>query len=265
MSEWMGAVLKLEGKVALVTGAGRNIGRAIALGLAAEGASVAVNGLQNRENVEEVARLIEDRGGRAFPVLADVSDPERVDRMMDEVSAALGPVGVLVHNAAVRPHKPITEFTNDEWRRVMGVDLDAAFYLSRAALPHMVEAGSGSIIAISGMAAFGVRKDSAAVAAAKAGLLGLMRGIAFDYGRLGVRANVVAPGSIDTERFDQHAYAAGQPAVVVPDDASRRQNIPMARLGTPEEVAAACVFLASDDAGYTTGQTLHVGGGMYME
>ena len=261
----MEAALKLEGKVALVTGSGRNIGKAIAMAFADEGASVAVNGLQNRANVEEVAKLIEDRGGRAYPVLADVSDPEQVDRMMDEVSAALGPVGVLVHNAAVRPHKPLTEFTNEEWRLVMGVDLDAAFYLSRTALPQMVEAGAGSIIAISGMAAFGVRKDSAAVAAAKAGLIGLMRGIAFDYGKLGVRANVVAPGSIDTERFDQHAYAAGQAAVIVPDDLSRRQNIPMGRLGMPEEVAAACVFLASDDAGYTTGHTLHVGGGLYMQ
>ena len=261
----MEAGVKLEGKVALVTGSGRNIGRAIALAFADEGASVAVNGLQNRANVEEVAKLIEDRGGRAFPVLADVSDPDQVDRMMDEVSAALGPVDVLVSNAAVRPHKPLTEFTNTEWRLVMGVDLDATFYLSRAVLPHMVEAGAGSIIAISGMAAFGVRKDSAAVAAAKAGIIGLIRGIAFDYGRLGVRANVVAPGSIDTERYDQHAYAAGQPAVLVPDDLSRRQNIPMARLGTPEEVAAACVFLASDDGGYTTGHTLHVGGGLYMQ
>ena len=261
----MEAALKLEGKVALVTGSGRNIGKAIAMAFADEGASVAVNGLQNRANVEEVAKLIEDRGGRAYPVLADVSDPEQVDRMMDEVSAALGPVGVLVHNAAVRPHKPLTEFSNEEWRLVMGVDLDAAFYLSRAALPDMVKAGAGSIICISGMAAFGVRKDSAAVAAAKAGLLGLMRGIAFDYGKLGVRANVVAPGSIDTERYDQHAYAAGEPAVIVPDDLSRRQNIPMGRLGMPEEVAAACVFLASDDGGYTTGHTLHVGGGLYMQ
>ncbi len=261
----MEAGVKLEGKVALVTGSGRNIGRAIAMAFADEGASVAVNGLQNRANVEDVAKLIEDRGGRAFPVLADVSDPDQVDRMMDEVSAALGPVDVLVSNAAVRPHKPLTEFTNTEWRLVMGVDLDSTFYLSRAVLPHMVEAGAGSIIAISGMAAFGVRKDSAAVAAAKAGIIGLMRGIAFDYGRLGVRANVVAPGSIDTDRYDQHAYAAGQPAVLVPDDLSRRQNIPMARLGTPEEVAAACVFLASDDGGYTTGHTLHVGGGLYMQ
>ena len=217
------------------------------------------------ESVEEVVRLIEDRGGRAHPVLADVSDPEQVDRMVEDVSAALGPVDVVVSNAAIRPHKPLTEFTNEEWRKVMAVDLDAAFYLSRAVLPHMVEAGSGSIIAISGLAAFGVRKDSAVVAAAKAGLIGLMRGIAFDYGVLGVRANVVTPGSIDTERYDQQAYAEGRQGAVVPDDRSRRQNIPMARLGLPEEVAAACVYLASDDAGYTTGQTLHVGGGMYMQ
>lgn len=258
--------MKLDGKVALVSGAGRNIGRAVALALAAEGASVVVNGLQNRESVEEVARLIEDRGGRALPVLADVSDPDQVDRMVAEAAKAIGPVDVLVSNAAIRPHKPLTEFTNEEWRKVMAVDLDAAFYLSRAVLPHMVDAGAGSIIALSGLAAFGVRKNSAVVAAAKAGIIGLMRGIAFDYGGMGVRANVIAPGSIDTERYDQMAYAAGgESPRVVPDDRSRRQNIPMARLGMPEEVAAACVFLASDDAGYTTGQTLHVGGGVYME
>ena len=257
--------MKLAGKTALVTGAGRNIGRAIALALAAEGASVAVNGLRDRDSVEAVAHEIRQAGGRAIPVLADVADPDAVDRMVRDAAGALGPIDILVSNAAIRPHKPLTEFTNDEWRRVMGVDLDAAFYLARATLPGMVEAGGGSIIALSGLAAFGVRRDSAAVAAAKAGLIGLMRGIAFDYGHLGVRANVVAPGSIDTVRFDQHAYAAGQaPGAAVPDDRSRRQNIPMVRLGAPAEVAAACVFLASDDAGYTTGQTLHVGGGVYM-
>ena len=257
--------MKLEGKVALITGAGRNIGRAIALAMADEGASVAINGLQNQESIDEVAKLIEDRGGTALPILADVSDPEQVDRMVAKVATTLGPVDILVSNAAIRPHGPIHEVSVEEWRKVMSVDLDAAFYLSRAVLPGMIKAGKGSLIAIAGLAAFGVRKDTVAVAAAKAGLIGMMRGIAFDYGQAGVRANVVSPGSIDTERYDQHAYASGAAPTVVADDATRRTGIPMARLGTPQEVAAACVFLASDDAGYTTGQTLHVGGGVYMQ
>ena len=257
--------MKLEGKVALITGAGRNIGRAIALAMADEGASVAINGLQNQETIDEVAKLIDDRGGKALPILADVSDPEQVDRMVEKIANTLGPVDIMVSNVGVRPHGPIHEVSVEEWRRVMSINLDAAFYLSKAVLPGMIKAEKGSLIAIAGLAAFGVRKDTAAVAAAKSGLIGLMRGIAFDYGKIGIRANVVSPGSINTERYDQHAYAAGGTATVVADDLSRRQGIPMQRMGTPEEVAAACVFLSSDDAGYTTGQTLHVGGGVYMQ
>ena len=256
--------MKLEGKVALITGAGRNIGRAIALAMADEGASVAINGLQNQETIDEVAKLIDDRGGKALPILADVSDPEQVDRMVEKIANTLGPVDIMVSNVGVRPHGPIHEVSVEEWRRVMSINLDAAFYLSKAVLPGMIKAENGSLIAIAGLAAFGVRKDATAVAAAKSGLIGLMRGIAFDYGKIGIRANVVSPGSINTERYDQHAYAAGSAATVVADDLSRRQGIPMGRMGTPEEVAAACVFLSSNDAGYTTGQTLHVGGGVYM-
>ncbi len=256
--------MKLEGKVALITGAGRNIGRAIALAMAEEGASIAVNGLQNQESVDEVAKLITDRGGKAFPILADVSDPEQVNQMVAKIATTLGPIDILVSNVAIRPHGPIHEVSVEEWRKVMSVDLDAAFYLAKAVLPGMIKAERGSLIAISGLAAYGVRKETAAVATAKAGLIGLMRGIAFDYGKLGIRANIVTPGSIDTERYDQNAYAAGGTAAVVADDLSRRQGIPMQRMGTPEEVAAACVFLSSDDAGYTTGQTLHVGGGVRM-
>jgi len=257
--------MKLEGKVALITGAGRNIGRAIALAMADEGASVVVNGLQNQETVDEVVKFITDRGGKALPILADVSDPEQVDKMVAQIASTLGPVDILISNVGVRPHGPIHEVSVEEWRAVMRINLDAAFYLSKAVLPGMIKAEHGSIIAIAGLAAFGVRKDTVAVAAAKSWLIGLMRGIAFDYGKIGIRANVVSPGSINTERFDQHAYAAGGTATVVADDLSRRQGIPMQRMGTPEEVAAACVFLSSDDAGYTTGQTLHVGGGVYMQ
>ena len=257
--------MKLEGKVALVTGAGRNIGRAIALAMADNGARVAVNGLQHQESIDEVVKLIETRGGKALPILADVSNPAQVNRMVERIASTLGPVDILVSNVGIRPHGPIHEISAAEWRTVMSVNLDAAFYLSKAVLPDMIKAESGSLIAIAGLAAFGVRKDAVAVAAAKAGLIGLMRGIAFDYGRIGIRANVVSPGSINTDRYDQRAYLTGNAPTMVQDDQGRRQGIPMQRMGTPEEVAAACVFLSSADAGYTTGQTLHVGGGVYME
>ena len=257
--------MKLEGKVALVTGAGRNIGRAIALAMADNGASVAVNGLQNHESIDEVARLIEARGGKALPILTDVSNPTQVNKMVEKVAGTLGPVDILVSNVGIRPHGPIHKMSVAEWRIVMSVNLDAAFYLSKAVLPDMIKAESGSLIAIAGLAAFGVRKDAVAVAAAKAGLIGLMRGIAFDFGQIGIRANVVSPGSINTDRYDQRAYLTGNAPTIVQDDQGRRRGIPMQRMGTPEEVAAACVFLSSADAGYTTGQTLHVGGGVYME
>jgi len=257
--------VKLEGKVALVTGAGRNIGRAIALAMADNGARVAVNGLQHQESIDEVVKLIETRGGKALPILADVSNPAQVNKMVERIASTLGPVDILVSNVGIRPHGPIHEISAAEWRTVMSVNLDAAFYLSKAVLPDMIKAESGSLIAIAGLAAFGVRKDAVAVAAAKAGLIGLMRGIAFDYGRIGIRANVVSPGSINTDRYDQRAYLTGNAPTMVQDDQGRRQGIPMQRMGTPEEVAAACVFLSSADAGYTTGQTLHVGGGVYME
>jgi len=257
--------MKLEGKVALVTGAGRNIGRAIALAMADNGASVAVNGLRNQESIDEVARLIEAKGGKALPILTDVSNPTQVNKMVEKVANTLGPVDILVSNVGIRPHGPIHKVSVAEWRTVMSVNLDAAFYLSKAVLPDMIKAENGSLIAIAGLAAFGVRKDAVAVAAAKAGLIGLMRGIAFDFGQIGIRANVVSPGSINTDRYDQRAYITGNATRAVKDDQRRRQGIPMQRMGTPEEVAAACVFLSSADAGYTTGQTLHVGGGVYME
>ena len=256
--------MKLEGKVALVTGAGRNIGRAIALAMADNGASVAVNGLQHQESIDEVSRLIETRGGKALPILTDVSNPAQVNKMVEKITSTLGPVDILISNVGIRPHGPIHKVSAAEWRMVMSVNLDAAFYLSKAVLPDMIKAESGSLIAIAGLAAFGVRKDAVAVAAAKAGLIGLMRGIAFDYGQIGIRANVVSPGSINTDRYDQRAYLTGNAPTIVQDDQGRRQGIPMQRMGTPEEVAAACVFLSSADAGYTTGQTLHVGGGVYM-
>lgn len=258
--------MKLEGRVALVTGAGRNIGMATALAMAEEGARVVVNGLSNQASIDQVARIIEDKGGQAIPILADVSDPDQVRRMVEQVARELGPVDVLVSNAAIRPHGQMTEFTDEQWRKVMSVDLDATFYLARAVIPGMVEKGKGSIVAISGLAAFGVREHAVAVATAKAGLIGMMRGIARDYAADGIRANTVVPGNMGTDRYDQQAYLDSRPPTQTGGPrAGGGEGVPLGRQGKPEELAAACVYLSSDDAGYTTGQTLHVGGGLYME
>jgi NAD(P)-dependent dehydrogenase (short-subunit alcohol dehydrogenase family) len=258
--------MKLEGRVALITGAGRNIGRATALLFAKEGAKVVVNGLTNKAALEEVAHIVEDMGGKALPILADVSDPDAVDRMVRTATREFGAVDVVVSNASIRPHGPFTELTNEQWRKLMGVDLDATFYLCRAAIPGMVKKGKGSIVAVSGLAAFGVRDHAAGVATAKAGLIGMMRGVAKEYARQGVRANTVVPGSMATERYDQQAYLDGKPPVFLSAPrAAADDAIPLGRLGYPEELAAACLYLASDDSAYTTGQTLHVGGGLYME
>ena len=258
--------MKLKGRVALVTGAGRNIGRATALAMAEEGAGVAVNGLSNQAGIDEVVRIIQQGGGQAIPILADVSDPEQVNSMVEQVAQGLGPVDVLVSNAAIRPHGPLTEFTDEQWRKVMAVDLDATFYLAGAVIPDMAARGKGSIIAISGLAAFGVREHAVAVATAKSGVIGMMRGIARDYAANGIRANTIGPGNMATERYDQQAYLDSRPAARIGGpSAAGGEGVPLGREGYSEELAAACIYLASDDSGYTTGQTLHVGGGLYME
>lgn len=258
--------MKLEGRVALITGAGRNIGKATALAMAQEGARIVVNGLNDEASIQEVAHIIDDKGGRALPILADVSDPAQVHRMVERATRELGTIDILVSNAAIRPHGPLTEMSVQAWRKVMAVDLDATFYLCKEVLPGMLEKGKGNIIAVSGLAAFGVRHEAVAVATAKAGLIGMMRAIARDYADRGIRANTVVPGNIDTERYDQQAYVEGRKPVYLGGSGRRGgEGVPLGRPGYPEELAAACVYFASDDSGYTTGQTLHVGGGVYME
>ncbi|MEE8442229.1 MAG: SDR family oxidoreductase [Dehalococcoidia bacterium] len=258
--------MKLEGQVALITGAGRNIGRAIALAMAEEGAHVVVNGLNDLASIQEVARIIEEKGGRALPVIADVGDPDQVHQMVEQATRELGTIDILVSNAAIRPHGPLTEISLEDWRKVMAVDLDATFFLSKEVVPGMLEKGKGSIIAISGLAAFGLRTGTVAVATAKAGIIGMMRAVAMDYADKGIRANTIVPGNMATERYDQQAYVAGrEPVHVGGSGTGGSEGVPMGRRGYPEELAAACVYFASDDSGYTTGQTLHVGGGLYME
>lgn len=251
--------MRLEGKTALITGASRNIGRAIALAFAAEGAALVLNTRSNAGELDAVAADCRKAGVRVITALADVGDAGAVDAMVTRALDELGAIDVLVCNAAIRPHKPLTETSLDDWHRVMAVDLHSAFYLARAVVPRMKQRGRGSIIALGGQSAITGRPNTAAVTAAKSGLLGLVRVLAAELGPFGIRANMVVPGLIDTER----RYAEWYPEFkqTPPGDPGQLRDIPLRRLGRAEDIADACVFLASDASSYVTGDTIRVMGG----
>jgi len=251
--------VKLQGRAAFITGASRNIGRAIALAFAAEGADLVLNTRVNRDELEAVAEECRKAGVRAVPVLGDIADAAAVEAMVAQGLAELGAIDVLVSNAAIRPHKAISETSLDDWHRVMGVNLHSAFYLSRAVVPGMKERRRGSIIALGGQSAITGRSNTAAVTAAKSGLLGLVRALAAELGPFGIRANMVIPGFIDTERRYAEWYPEFRQAP--PGAPEQLKEIPLRRLGLPEDIADACVFLASDASAYITGDTLRVMGG----
>ena len=192
--------MRLAGRSALVTGASRNIGRAIALAFAAEGADLLLNTRANGDELEAVGAECRKAGVRVVTALADIGDASAVAAMVERGLAELGAIDVLVCNAAIRPHKAIEETTLEEWHRVFAVDLHSAFYLARAVVPSMKARGRGSIIALGGQSSLTGRPNTAAVTAAKTGLLGLVRALAAELGPSGIRANMVVPGFIDTER-----------------------------------------------------------------
>lgn len=251
--------LSLRGRTAFVTGASRNIGRAIALAFAAEGADLVLNTRANGDELEAVATDCRKAGVRAVPVLGDIGDAGAVEAMVREGIAALGGIDVLVCNAAIRPHKSIDETTLEEWHRVMAVDLHSAFYLARAVVPGMKERKRGSIIALGGQSSITGRPNTTAVTAAKSGLLGLIRSLAAELGPYGIRANMVIPGFIDTERRYADWYPEFREAP--PGSPEKLKEIPLRRLGRSEDIADACVFLASDASSYVTGDTIRVMGG----
>jgi 3-oxoacyl-[acyl-carrier protein] reductase len=251
--------MRLEGKTAFITGASRNIGRAIALAFAAEGADLVLNTRVNREELEAVAAECRKAGVRTASVLGDIADAAVVESMVAQGLAELGAIDVLVCNAAIRPHKAITETSIEDWHRVVGVNLHSAFYLARAVAPGMKERRRGSIIALGGQSSLTGRSGTVAVTAAKHGLLGLVRALAAELGPFGIRANMVVPGFIDTERRYAEWYPEFRQAP--PGAPEQLKDIPLRRLGRPEEIADACVFLASDASAYVTGDALRVMGG----
>ena len=244
---------KLDGKVALVTGSGRNIGRATVLKLAAEGANVVVNARSNQAEADAVAQEARGLGVKALSVLADVANKEQVDRMVSRALSEFGKVDILINNAAIRPHKPFTEVTLQDWETVRGVVLDGAFYCTRAVINAMVANHYGRILFFTGEGAFAGGAMRAHVSAAKMGLVGLARSLAAEFAPQNIRVNVVCPGSIDTSRANPEWYQGRAPNAA---------GIPLGRQGTVEEIAATCLFLVSDDSGFITGQTIHVNGGV---
>jgi len=246
---------QLEGKVAVVTGGSRGIGRAIALALAGEGAAVAVNYRERADAAADVVAAIEGAGGKALAVQADVRDADAVKALMKTAKAELGGVGILVNNAGVLRDNYLAFMSEAQWDEVVDTSLKAAFLCTKAASRAMMSARSGRIINISSDAALVGDMQRANYCAAKAGLLGLTRAAARELAPYGVTVNAIAPGIIET---DMTADMAGD----------KRETllglIPLGAFGQPEDVAAMALFLASDAARYVTGQVFPVDGGLSL-
>jgi 3-oxoacyl-[acyl-carrier protein] reductase len=244
---------ELEGRVALVTGASRNIGRAIALALADGGATVVVNAKTSLDEAHAVVKEIESRGGKAIASLADVTDENSVDTMVRSTVDSFGRLDILVNNAAVRDVTPIESIDFATWKRVTGIILDGAFLTVKASLTPLRESGAGAIVNIGGMSGHTGAAGRPHVVAAKLGLVGLTRALAHDLAKDHITVNCVVPGLIETKR----GASSGSKTAHLHEPLGGRR-------GTAEEVAAVVRFLSGPDARYVTGQDWHVNGGAYL-
>ena len=248
---------EFTGKTALVTGAGRNIGRATILAFAQEGANVVVNYRSNRDEGEGVAEEARALGVEAIAIAADVGDSDQVGEMARQALERFGAVDIVVNNAASRPHQPFMDITVEDWDRVIRTDLSATFYLTRALVPTMMSRGWGRIVIIGGVCGSMGLANRAHTVASKAGLQGLTKAMALEFGHAGINVNLIAPGMIDTTRPLEN-YPGWPPSQ------ERLDGQPVNRIAQSEELAGVCVFLASQAASYITGQTIHFNGGMHM-
>lgn len=247
--------MKLKGKVALVTGAARDVGREIALSLAAEGAAVAVNYRGSKDQAEAVVAEIERNGGKAIGYHADVSDFAAVQSMVNKIVADFGHLNIVVNNAGVALRNRFVETTPDEWQKQINVCLYGAIHVSKAAAPHLEKAGDGRIIALIGDSSRVGESGLAIVAAARAGVIGLMKSLAREFGRFGTTANTISLGLIETAH--DRAWV----------DANRdklTKFYPLRRLGVPQDIAPTVTLLASPHGGWITGQVISISGGFSM-
>jgi glucose 1-dehydrogenase len=249
--------MRLAGKVAIVTGAGRGIGRAIAAGYAREGAAVAVNYSRSHAAAEEAVREIEALGGRAIAVRADVGNLDEHEGLIDATRAAFGRLDILVNNAGIEINEPVLESTRETWDETVAVNLKGAYFLAVRAARAMVDAGGGKIVNISSVHDVEPLRNRAIYSITKGGLLMLVKSLALELAEHNIHVNGISPGAILTDMNRKHLT---EPA--------RRErllgNIPLKRIGEPEDIVGAAVFLASAESDYVTGTTIYVDGGLLL-
>jgi 3-oxoacyl-[acyl-carrier protein] reductase len=266
--------MRLKGKTALIAGAARNIGKAIALTYAREGADVILVAREARDALDATAKECEGLGVKVLPLLADVGDHAQVEDVVKQGLKRFDKVEVLVSVAALRPHKPFWEISYEEWNRVLSVNLHSTFYFAKALAPSMMEKrNGGSIIALGGLASMTGQPIRAHVVASKTGLYGLIKALALELGPFGVRANLIAVGHIDTARKNPEWYPEGGGVPYMGEGGAGSDGsalgtsdgtTPLRRLGSPQEVANVALFLASDESSYVTGDRIICAGGRYM-
>ncbi len=248
----------LQGRTAIITGSGQNIGRAIALLFAASGANVVINGHRNQDAIETVAQEACDLGAKAIAVMADVSDPNAVQKMVDTAIEKFGTVDIAVSNVSLRHRQDFLDISIEDWHKVLNTNLNSAFYLAKATVPGMKARGWGRIIHISGYDGLIGAANRAHNVTCKGGLDSFAKALATELAPYGITANTVSPGTIDTTRIPEDYPNLEEKYKLL------RKIIPVRRLGTCEDMAEACLYLASDFSGFVNGQVINVNGGALM-
>lgn len=255
--------MRLEGKTAIIAGAARNTGRAIALTFAREGANLVLVAKNSRDQLDELAAECEKLGVKTLPVLGDVGNVDDVERIVKAGHDRFDYIDTLVSVAAMRPHRPFWEISLDEWNQVFAVNLFSTFYFAKALAPSMIGSGKGgSIVALGGMASLTGQPNRMHVISSKTGLLGMIKSLATELGPYNVRANLIAVGFIDTRRVNPEWYANEEKNI--PYNAADIEATPLRRPGSPQEVANVALFLASDESSFVTGDRIICAGGRYM-